>query len=90
MFRTATVHSHLDARGVAWIDDTSIKVSEAVLDNLAYGWRPEEIHFQHPDLSMPQIHAPYMDARVPRAITNGLRLCGADVSISAGALITAP
>ena len=24
---------------------------------LAYGWSPEEIHFQHPHLSLAQIHA---------------------------------
>lgn len=57
MSQTATAHIHLDARGIAWIDDTNIKVIEVVLDNLAYGWSPEEIHFQHPDLSMSQIHA---------------------------------
>jgi hypothetical protein len=28
-----------------------------VLDKLAYGWSPEEIHFQHPALSLAQIHA---------------------------------
>jgi uncharacterized protein (DUF433 family) len=57
MPKTATAHIHLDARGVAWIDETNIKVIEVVLDKLAYGWSPEEIHFQHPDLSMAQIHA---------------------------------
>jgi uncharacterized protein (DUF433 family) len=33
------------------------KVKEIVLDKLAYGWSPEEMHFQHPHLSMAQIHA---------------------------------
>ena len=46
-----------DQRGVAWIDDTNVKVIEVVLDRLAYGWSPEEIHFQHPGLSLAQIHA---------------------------------
>ena len=50
-------HIRLDAQGVAWIDDTNIKVIEVVLDRLAYGWSPEEIHFQHADLSLAQIHA---------------------------------
>jgi len=53
----STAHIHLDARGVAWIDDTNIKVVEVVLDKRAYGWSPEEIHEQHPDLSLAQIHA---------------------------------
>jgi uncharacterized protein (DUF433 family) len=52
-----TAHIHLDERGVAWIDDTNVKVSEVVLDKLAYGWSPEETHLQHPDLSLAQIHA---------------------------------
>ena len=43
--------------GVAWVDDTNIKVVEIVLDKLAYGWSPEEIHAQHPHLSLGQIHA---------------------------------
>ena len=30
---------------------------EVVLDQIAYGWSPEEIHFQHAHLSMSQIHA---------------------------------
>jgi uncharacterized protein (DUF433 family) len=27
------------------------------LDHLAYGWSPEEMHYQHPPLSLAQIHA---------------------------------
>ena len=52
-----TAHIHLDERGVAWIDDTNTKVVEVVLDKLAHGSSPEEIHFQHPHLSLAQIHA---------------------------------
>lgn len=50
-------HLELDEAGVAWISGTNIKVIEVVLDKLAYGWSPEEIHFQHPSLSLAQIHA---------------------------------
>ena len=57
MFTTPTTHIHLDERGVAWIDDTNIKVVEVVLDKCAYGWSPEEIHEQHSGLSLAQIHA---------------------------------
>jgi uncharacterized protein (DUF433 family) len=46
----------LDADGVAWIGGTRVKVTEVVLDKMAYGWSPEEIHFQHPHLSLAQIH----------------------------------
>jgi uncharacterized protein (DUF433 family) len=53
----APSHIRRDDHGVAWIDDTNVKVIEVVLDRLAYGWSPEEIHFQHPALSLAQIHA---------------------------------
>lgn len=52
-----TSHIYLDEKGRAWIDDTNIKVIEVVLDKLAYGWSPEEIHEQHSHLSLAQIHA---------------------------------
>jgi uncharacterized protein (DUF433 family) len=47
----------LDGRGVAWMGDTKVKVTEVVLDKIANGWSPEEIHFQHPHLSLAQIHS---------------------------------
>jgi uncharacterized protein (DUF433 family) len=54
----ATTHIYLDEEGRAWIDDTNTKVIEVVLDKLAYGWSPEEMHYQHyGQLSMSQIHA---------------------------------
>ena len=46
----------LDDRGVAWIAGTRVKIAEVVLDKIAYGSSPEEIHFQHPNLSLAQIH----------------------------------
>src|SRR3954463_5776384 len=53
---TTAIHIHLDERGIAWIDDTQVKVIEVALDQIARGWSPEEIHFQHPHLSLAQIH----------------------------------
>jgi uncharacterized protein (DUF433 family) len=53
----ANAHIRLDDRGIAWIDDTNTKVIEVALDMIAHGWSPEEIHFQHPHLSLAQIHA---------------------------------
>ena len=47
----------IDAAGVAWIGGTRTKVAEVVMDRQAHGWSPEEIHFQHPHLSMAQIHS---------------------------------
>lgn len=57
MLATETAHIHLDERGVAWIDDSNTKVVEVVLDKVAYGLNPEEIHREHPHLSLAQIYA---------------------------------
>jgi uncharacterized protein (DUF433 family) len=54
---STTAHIWLDARGVAWVDQTNTKVVEVALDLIAHGWSPEEIHFQHSHLSLAQIHA---------------------------------
>jgi uncharacterized protein (DUF433 family) len=47
----------IDEKGVPWISGANTKVVEVVLDKIAYGWSPEEMHRQHPHLSMGQIHA---------------------------------
>ena len=47
----------IDEKGVPWITGANTKVVEVVLDKIAYGWSPEEMHRQHPHLSMAQIHA---------------------------------
>src|SRR2546426_12129168 len=52
-----TTQIEIDARGVAWVAGANTKVKEVVLDKLAYGWSAEEMHFQHPHLSLAQIHA---------------------------------
>jgi len=51
-----TTQIELDDRGIAWIAGTKVKVTEVVLDKIAHGSSPEEIHFQHPNLSLAQIH----------------------------------
>jgi uncharacterized protein (DUF433 family) len=53
---TFATQIELDDRGIAWIAGTKVKVIEVVLDKIAYGSSPEEIHFQHPNLSLAQIH----------------------------------
>jgi uncharacterized protein (DUF433 family) len=50
-------HIWLDDEKRAWVDQTNTKVIEIVLDQLAYGWSPNEMHYQHPYLSLAQIHA---------------------------------
>jgi uncharacterized protein (DUF433 family) len=52
-----TMQIEIDDRGTAWIAGTKVKVMEVVLDKIASGSSPEEIHFQHPNLSVAQIDA---------------------------------
>ena len=56
---TETRYEHilLNEDQVPTISGTTMKVIELVLDHLAYGWSPEELHFQHPNLTMGQIHS---------------------------------
>jgi len=79
----ATSHVWTDADGRAWIDKTNVKAIEVVLDHLAYGWSPEEMHYQHPHLSLAQIHAalayyfdhqPEFDAQVEAGLRRAERL----------------
>ena len=50
-------HITRDEHGVAWVDETGVKVIELALDHLAYGWSAETLHEQFPHLSLAQIHA---------------------------------
>ena len=50
-------HIVLDTRGVPHIAGTTMKVIELVGAQTAYGWSPEELHFQFPHLSLGQIHS---------------------------------
>ena len=56
---TAVLTSHivLDDTGRPWIEGTNTKVVEVVLDRLAYGLSPEEIHRHHPHLPLAKIYA---------------------------------
>jgi uncharacterized protein (DUF433 family) len=47
----------LDQDGVPWITGANTKVVEVVLDKMAHGSSPEEMHLQYPHLSLAQIHA---------------------------------
>jgi len=80
---TLPAHIRFDERGVPWIDDSNTKVLEVALDMIAHGWSPEEIHFQHPHLTLAQIHAALayyydhkgeMDAQIQHSLQNAERL----------------
>lgn len=50
-------HIALDHEGVPYIDATTMKVVELVTAQRAYGWSPEELHFQYPQLTLGQVHS---------------------------------
>ena len=54
---TGYQHIVLNQAGIPVIAGTTMKVVELVLDHKAYGWSPEELHLQHPHLSLGQIHS---------------------------------
>jgi uncharacterized protein (DUF433 family) len=54
---TSYEHIVLDENGVPTNEGTGMKDVELVLETAAYGWSPEELHFQHPYLSLGQIHS---------------------------------
>lgn len=54
---TTYEHIQMDSSGVPLIAGTTMKVVELVMGQLAHGWSPEELYFQHPYLTLGQIHA---------------------------------
>src|SRR4051812_8385108 len=54
----ASLHVWLDKDGIAWIDDTNVKVIEIALDQIAHGLSVDEIFEQYGRLlSLAQIHS---------------------------------
>lgn len=74
------VYAHIDYRpdGTPFISGTQTKVEEIVLDHIAWRWDADNIHRNHPHLSLAQIHsalAYYYDhqAEMDAVIEAGLR-----------------
>ncbi len=53
-----TIYEHIviDPHGTPLIAGSTMKVVELVMAQIAHGWSPEELHFQHPYLTLGQIH----------------------------------
>ncbi len=47
----------IDKNGVPFLSGAKMKVVELVVEKIAYGWSPEELHFQHPYLTLGQIYS---------------------------------
>jgi uncharacterized protein (DUF433 family) len=50
-------HILITEDGIPTISGTTMKVIELVIEKVAYGWSPEELHFQHPYLTLGQIYS---------------------------------
>jgi uncharacterized protein (DUF433 family) len=59
MTLTATEYKHiqLDEGNIPTLAGTTMKVVELIIPIKAYGWTPENLHEQHPYLTMGQIHS---------------------------------
>ena len=57
LIKTEHKYVELNERNVPIITGTTMKVVELVMAQMAYGWSPEELNFQHPYLTMSQIHS---------------------------------
>jgi uncharacterized protein (DUF433 family) len=84
----AVEHIRIDENGVAWIDGTTTRVLQIVMDKLAHGWSPEEIQKQHyGEPSLAQIHAAFayyydhqaeLDAEIERECKESAAMWEAD------------
>lgn len=50
-------HIAVDEHGIPWIEGANTKVVELVAEVKAYGWSPEELAYQHPHLTLAQVHS---------------------------------
>lgn len=57
MTLTAYKHIALTDEGVPVIEGTGFKVKQLALERQAHGSSPEELQFQHPQLSLAQIYS---------------------------------
>jgi len=85
LIETPYEHIELDQTQVPTIAGTTMKVIELVLAHLAYGWSPDELHFQFPHLTLGQIysalayywdHRAELDKDIERRLESADRLRG--------------
>lgn len=55
--QTSYEHIVLDEKGTPVIAGTTMKVIELVVEKIAHGWSAEELHFQHPYLTLGQVYS---------------------------------
>ncbi len=58
---STTIYPYVEMiSGRPFIQGKKVRVTEIVLDWLAYHWDAEQIHRQHPYLSMAEVHAAFV------------------------------
>ena len=57
LVETRYEHVVLNKADIPVIFGSTMKVTELVLAHLAYGWSPEELHFQYPHITLGQIYS---------------------------------
>ncbi len=55
--QTRYEHIVQNTDGTALIADTNMKVVELILAHVAYGWSPQELHFQFPHITLGKIYS---------------------------------
>ena len=55
--KTRYEHIIINERNQPIIEGTTMNVTELVLDKIAYGWSPEELQYQHPQLTLGQVYS---------------------------------
>lgn len=55
--QTCYEHITFDEKGIPMIAGTTMKVVELIVEKIVHGWSAEELHFQHPYLSLGQIYS---------------------------------
>jgi uncharacterized protein (DUF433 family) len=55
---SSPAHIRIDEQGQVWIDGTSYRVLDVVMDHLLHGFSPSEIQYQHyGELTMAQVYS---------------------------------
>ncbi len=55
--QTGYEHIVISEDNIPIVAGTTMKIVELVAERTAYGWSPEELHFQHPYLTLGQIYS---------------------------------
>ncbi len=85
MVYSATEYKHiqLDDEQVPIIEGTTMKVVELITSHQAYGWSPEELHFQYPHIALGKIssalayywdHREVLDADIQQRLEHAEKL----------------